>query len=308
MHRRPKILVFDSGLGGLTVYRALARQRPDAEFLYAADDLGFPYGPKSEAEVVGLVMAAMDRLIGDHGPDCVVIACNTASTLVLPLLRAKWPEIPFVGTVPAIKPAAELSQSRMISILATPGTAARDYTRDLVEKFAGHCDVALVGSRNLAELAEAFVHGEAIAPEAIAREITPCFNEFEGRRTDAVVLACTHYPLLLDRFIALAPWQLAWIDPAPAIARRADHVLSSRHPRGASRADGVAGVVGADGFAFRFTSGARPAPRLLAAIESFAPARRTPRTSRPDPSRMSPTSLIRAVICPHWRLRAQIMR
>ena len=84
MDRRPKILVFDSGLGGLTVLRALLAQRPDAEFLYAADDLGFPYGPKSEAQVTALVMAAMERLIGDHAPDCVVIACNTASTLVLP--------------------------------------------------------------------------------------------------------------------------------------------------------------------------------------------------------------------------------
>jgi glutamate racemase len=260
MHRRPKILVFDSGLGGLTVFRALSRQRPDAEFLYAADDLGFPYGPKSEAEVARLVMAAMERLIGDHAPDCVVVACNTASTLVLPLLRVNWPDIPFVGAVPAIKPAAEQSQSRMISILATPGTAARDYTRDLIEKFAGHCDVALVGSQNLAELAEAFVHGEAIAPEAIAREIAPCFNEREGRRTDAVVLACTHYPLLLDQFTALAPWPLRWIDPAPAIARRADHVLSARHPSGAAR-EAM--------FGFLFTSGARPTARLLKTIESF---------------------------------------
>src|SRR5208282_200364 len=139
MDRSPRILVFDSGLGGLTVFRALLRQRPDAEYFYAADDLGFPYGPKSEEEVVFLVLRAMEKLIADHVPDCVVIACNTASTLVLPHLRARWPQTPFVGTVPAIKPAAEQSRSRMISILATPGTAARDYTRDLIEKFAGHC-------------------------------------------------------------------------------------------------------------------------------------------------------------------------
>ncbi len=260
MHRRPKILVFDSGLGGLTVLRALLRQRPDAEFLYAADDLGFPYGPKGEAEVAALVMGAMERLIGDIKPDCVVIACNTASTLVLPHLRARWPDIPFVGTVPAIKPAAEQSQSRMISILATPGTAARDYTRDLVEKFAGHCDVALVGSQHLAELAEAFVHGETISEDEVAREIAPCFVEQDGRRTDAVVLACTHYPLLLAFFTRLAPWPLRWIDPAPAIARRADHVLAARFPS-------PPGAARADNFAFRFTSGATPTPRLLAAVD-----------------------------------------
>ena len=90
----------------------------------------------------------MERLIADHAPDCVVIACNTASTLVLPMLRARWPEIPFVGTVPAIKPAAEGSRSRLISVLATPGTVARDYTRELIEKFARDCEVTLVGSQD----------------------------------------------------------------------------------------------------------------------------------------------------------------
>ncbi|MGO9390823.1 glutamate racemase [Rhodoblastus sp.] len=258
MDRSPKILVFDSGLGGLTVFRALLRQRPDAEFLYAADDLGFPYGPKSEAEVVSLVMSAMEKLIAENAPDCVVIACNTASTLLLPHLRARWPQTPFVGTVPAIKPAAELSQSRMISILATPGTAARDYTLDLIERFAGHCDVALVGSKNLAGLAEGFVHGEAISEEQVAAEIAPCFVEKNGRRTDSIVLACTHYPLLLEIFDRIAPWPLRWIDPAPAIARRMDHVLSARFPAG--RTNGRS-------FSFHFTSGATPTPKLLTTLE-----------------------------------------
>lgn len=257
MTRPPKILVFDSGLGGLTVFRALAAQRPDADYIYAADDLGFPYGPKSEDEVINFVVGAMERLIADHSPDCVVVACNTASTLVLPHLRARWPEIPFVGTVPAIKPAAELSQSRLVSILATPGTVARDYTRDLIEKFAGHCEVALVGSQKLAALAEAFMHGESVAENDITREIAPCFVAQDGRRTDAVVLACTHYPLLLDFFTRLAPWPVRWIDAAPAIARRADHVLSARFPISAGHRDS---------FDFRFTSGAAPLSKLLAAI------------------------------------------
>ena len=252
MTRSPRFLVFDSGLGGLTVFRALLSRRPDAEFLYVADDLGFPYGPKSEAEVAALVLSAMDRLIGEHAPDCVVIACNTASTLVLPRLREKWPEIPFVGTVPAIKPAAEISQSRMISVLATPGTVARDYTRDLIEKFAGHCEVTLVGSKSLAALAEAFMQGLAISQDEVAREIAPCFVERDERRTDAIVLACTHYPLLLDVFIEVAPWPLHWIDPAAAIARRADDVISERFPVE------TAPIPAAPKFAFHFTSGAAP--------------------------------------------------
>jgi glutamate racemase len=258
MTRPPKILVFDSGLGGLTVFRALSVQRPDADYLYAADDLGFPYGPKSENEVVDRVLSAMERLIGDNSPDCVVIACNTASTLVLPHLRARWPDIPFVGTVPAIKPAAEQSKSRLVSILATPGTVARDYTRDLIEKFAGHCEVALVGSQHLAGFAEAFMHGESVPADDIAREIAPCFVALDGRRTDAVVLACTHYPLLLDNFIRLAPWPVRWIDPAPAIARRADHVISARFP--AKPLDGST-------FAFHFTSGAAPSDKLMASLK-----------------------------------------
>ena len=263
MDRSPRILVFDSGLGGLTVLRALIRQRADAEFVYAADDLGFPYGSKSEAEVVALVMSAMEKLIAATAPDCVVIACNTASTLVLPILRERWPDIPFVGTVPAIKPAAETSKSRMISILATPGTAARDYTRDLIEKFAVHCDVTLVGSQKLATLAEDFMHGALPPNEAISLEIAPCFIERDGRRTDSIVLACTHYPLLLDAFERLAPWPVRWINPAPAIARRADHVISERFPKNAA----IEGKI-----AFRFTSGAAPDARLLQALDGFRAA------------------------------------
>jgi glutamate racemase len=263
MNAAPKILVFDSGLGGLTVLRALMRQRADADFLYAADDLGFPYGPRPEAEVTALVMGAMERLIGAEQPDCVVIACNTASTLVLPHLREKWPQIPFVGTVPAIKPAAAMSATRMISILATPGTVSRDYTRELVEKFAGHCDVTLVGAKKLAALAEAFMHGESLVESEIAAEIAPCFVEDGARRTDCVVLACTHYPLLLDIFVRLAPWPVRWIDPAPAIARRADHVLREKFP---GRGQG-------GGFGLRYTSGAAPGARLRAALETFLPVR-----------------------------------
>ncbi len=271
MTRAPRILVFDSGLGGLTVFRALAAQRPDADYTYAADDLGFPYGSKSEDEVKALVLAALEGLIAEHAPDGVVIACNTASTLVLPLLRARWPKIPFVGTVPAIKPAAEGSRSRLISVLATPGTVARDYTRELIEKFAQDCEVILVGSKTLAGLAEAFMQGESVADEAIAREIAPCFVEKDAKRTDSIVLACTHYPLLLDVFTQLAPWPARWIDPAPAIARRADQVLADRFPTHAVR-DAA--------FTFVFTSGASPAPRLLKTIEvlreKIARERRSP--------------------------------
>jgi glutamate racemase len=225
MSRAAKILIFDSGLGGLTVYAEVARLLPDAQIIYAADNAAFPYGELGEDAVVARVLAVMDRLIALCGPDAVVIACNTASTLTLPHLRARFPKIPFIGTVPAVKPAASQSRSGLISVLATPGTVARDYTRELVRAYAAHCKVTLVGSRVLAPLAEAFMHGKNVSDAAIAREIAPAFVTSGELRTDCIVLACTHYPLLLGQFERLSPWPVAWIDPAPAIARRAGHVL-----------------------------------------------------------------------------------
>ncbi|MGH6813776.1 MAG: glutamate racemase, partial [Methylocella sp.] len=203
----------------------LARLLPDAQIIYAADNAAFPYGELGEDALVARVLTVMDRLIALCGPDAVVIACNTASTLSLPHLRARFPKISFIGTVPAIKPAASLSRSGLISVLATPGTVARDYTRELVRTYAAHCAVTLAGSRVLAPLAEAFMQGKHVSDAALAREIAPAFVTSGDLRTDCIVLACTHYPLLLGHFERLAPWPVAWIDPAPAIARRAGQVL-----------------------------------------------------------------------------------
>jgi glutamate racemase len=225
MSRAAKILIFDSGLGGLTVWGEVARLLPDARLIYAADDAAFPYGALREDVLTARVLMVMQRLITLCDPDAVVIACNTASTLALPHLRARFPEVPFIGTVPAIKPAASQSRSGLISVLATPGTVARDYTRDLVRTYAAHCAVTLAGSRELAPLAEAFMQGKTVSDAAIAREIAPAFVTSGELHTDCVVLACTHYPLLLGHFERLAPWPVAWIDPAPAIARRTSHVL-----------------------------------------------------------------------------------
>ncbi|WP_336487632.1 glutamate racemase [Methylobacterium nigriterrae] len=221
----PTILVFDSGLGGLTVLEQVRRARPDARYVYAADDAAFPYGRLSEATLVTRVLAVMERLLARHRPDLVVIACNTASTLVLPVLRQTFPT-PFVGVVPPIKPAAETTRSRLVSLLATPGTVARAYTHDLIRTYANACRVLLVGSPNLANYAEAELAGTPVSDTALAAEIAPCFVSAEdGRRTDVVCLACTHYPLLLGRFERLAPWPVTWIDPAPAIARRVVQLL-----------------------------------------------------------------------------------
>jgi glutamate racemase len=225
----PTILVFDSGLGGLTVFSEVLKARPDARYVYAADDAGFPYGRLGEAVLAERVVTVMERLIALHDPDLVVIACNTASTIVLPHLRERF-SIPFVGTVPAIKPAAQMTRTGYVTVLATPGTVARDYTRDLIEAYAAGCKVNLVGSRRLAGIAEAELAGHPVPDEELVAELRPCFVEDEGGRTDVVALACTHYPLLLPRLQALAPWPVTWIDPAPAIARRVTQLIGQPVP------------------------------------------------------------------------------
>lgn len=253
----PTILIFDSGLGGLTVFREIMKARPDANYVYAADDAFFPYGAHSEAALVERVVPLIAGLIATHKLDLVVIACNTASTLVLPHLRAKF-AVPFVGTVPAIKPACAASKTKHISVLGTEGTVQREYTKTLIRDFARDCHVTLVGSSRLAAIAEAALREEPVDDAEIAREIAPCFAGEGERRTDTVVLACTHYPLLIDRLRRLAPWPVDWIDPAPAIARRVTDLLgpSSRAPStGATRAI--------------FTSGVAPSPALAAALARF---------------------------------------
>lgn len=233
---------------------------PDARLIYAADDAAFPYGGLREDVLIARVMMVMHRLIRLCAPDAVVIACNTASTLALPHLRARFPHIPFIGTVPAIKPAASQSRSGLISVLATPGTVARDYTRDLVRTYAAHCVVTLAGSSALAPLAEAFMQGESVPDAAIAREIAPAFVTNGDLRTDCIVLACTHYPLLLRHFERLAPWPVAWIDPAPAIARRTSHVLREQLGFLATNTPSAAPNYGV------FTGTSAPGPKLLEAL------------------------------------------
>jgi glutamate racemase len=229
MAGRETILLFDSGLGGLTVYREAVAARPQADYIYVADDAVFPYGAIEERTLAARVVGLMDDLIASHRPDLIVIACNTASTIALPDLRKRF-SVPFVGTVPAIKPACASSITRHVSVLGTEATVAREYTRALIRDFAKDCRVTLVGSKHLAAYAEAELRSAPASDAAIAAEIAPCFRE-QGQRTDTVVLACTHYPLLLERLRALAPWPVNFLDPAPAIARRVVELLGPASPQ-----------------------------------------------------------------------------
>ena len=254
------ILVFDSGLGGLTVFREIAKTRPDARYTYIADDAFFPYGAHSETKLVDRVCTLMGELIAAHRPDLVVLACNTASTLVLPHLRQRF-TVPFVGTVPAIKPACARSRSKRVTVLGTEATVSREYTRALIREFSNGSEVALVGSAHLARFAEAQLAGAPVADRLIAREIAPCFRNDGGRRTDTIVLACTHYPLLLDRLERLAPWPVSFIDPAPAIARRVADLSGRAGSSGGKEAPVAARAV--------FTSGRPPSAELRTALAQF---------------------------------------
>jgi glutamate racemase len=223
--------------------------------MYAADDAAFPYGQWGDDALADRVVSVVAGLIERFEPALVVIACNTASTLALPALRARF-SIPFVGTVPAIKPACERSVTKRVSVLATPGTVKRDYTQGLIREFAAGCKVTLVGSEKLASLAESILHGGAVEDAAIASEIEPCFVD-DGSRTDTVVLACTHYPLILDRLVKAAPWPVNWIDPAAAIARRASSLLAER-----------SAPTGLPVEAY-LTSGRLPTPALVRSLRRF---------------------------------------
>jgi glutamate racemase len=232
MAEHPRILLFDSGMGGLTVARAVAAQMPHAHLVYSADNAGFPYGAWKEQALVKRIVLVIGKLIDTVKPDVVVIACNTASTIALNELRAAY-KVPFVGTVPAIKPAAALTKTGVIGVLATPGTVSREYTHSLIHTYAFHCKVLLHGAPRLAEIAEQKLRGHEVDLEELRNEVAPVFRKRDGKPTDVVVLGCTHYPLLTEDIAKVAPWPVTYIDPAPAIARRTADIVEETRLNGA---------------------------------------------------------------------------
>lgn len=213
----PSILVFDSGVGGLSISQEIQKSYPEANICYASDNQAFPYGTKTEAELIARVDKVLHRLQATVQADIIVVACNTASTVVLPHIRKSFSE-PIVGVVPAIKPAAAISQSKTIGLLATPGTIAREYTHELIQEYAADCRVVSVGSSELVHLAEAKLKQE---PRDFTQALTPILQGFQEEKTiDTLVLACTHFPLLKDEIKALLPHIKYWVDSGEAIARR----------------------------------------------------------------------------------------
>lgn len=218
MDHRP-LLFFDSGIGGLSVLAATRALLPTAPIVYAADSAGFPYGIRTEAEIAARVPALLGRLAERYHPRLIVIACNTASTIALAAVRTAL-DLPIVGTVPAIKPAALASTTRTIGVLGTEATVRQPYVDDLTARFATDCTVIRHGSADLVEAAEARLRGEVVDPARFAAALDGLFAQPGGDAIDTIVLACTHFPLVVDDLSAAADRPISFVDGSAGIARR----------------------------------------------------------------------------------------
>lgn len=215
-----RALVFDSGVGGLTIADEIRRAAPGWTVDYAADSGFFPYGVKTDEELRGRLPGLCAALVGIAKPDVLVIACNTASTLSLADIRARV-SVPVVGTVPAIKPAAEQTKTGVIGMLATPGTVRRAYLDDLERQYAKGKKVIRRGTAGLVDIAERAVRGQPIDQEQVAYAVKPLFDPPDGPNIDVVVLACTHFPLIRDAIQQACPPGVKLIDTGEAVARQA---------------------------------------------------------------------------------------
>ncbi|MBE2899165.1 glutamate racemase [Pasteurellaceae bacterium 20609_3] len=221
------ILIFDSGVGGLTIYHEIQALLPQWQILYCSDNAFFPYSEKPEQAIIDRTLAICQRIMQRHPLALIVIACNTASTVVLPALRAAFPEVNIVGTVPAIKPAAKISQTKRIGLLATKGTVKRPYTQQLIDQFALDCDVLRLGTTELVQLAEDKLHGKLISIAQVQSAVRDWVGESE---LDTVILGCTHFPFLKHELAQALPQVKHFIDSGKAIAARVQYLLKDQTP------------------------------------------------------------------------------
>ena len=224
-----KIMIFDSGAGGLSVASEILNALPWLNIDYVADLEGFPYGILPNYQLEQRVTTIVRHLVTqDKNITLVVIACNTASTVILDCLRSTFPQIEFVGVVPAIKPAVSLSKSGVIGLLATAATVKRPYTDQLIKKYANNTTVLPFGSETLVIQAENFARKQNIDQELISREIRLFLDHPKASHMDTLILACTHFPLI-DKQIkhALMGQDIRLVDSGEAIARRVASLIST---------------------------------------------------------------------------------
>ncbi|MGP4123784.1 MAG: glutamate racemase [Sodalis sp. (in: enterobacteria)] len=215
--KRPIVLIFDSGVGGLSIYDEVRQTLPNAYYLYVFDNEAFPYGEKREQFIIDRVLAIVSAMWQLHKLDIVIVACNTASTISLPALRQRFP-CHIIGTVPAIKPAARLTRNGIVGLLATRATVQHRYTHELISRFAGDCQILPLGTSELVDIAEAKLHGKMVPLQVLYKLLGPWLRAPDP--PDTVVLGCTHFPLLSQELQSVLPEKTCLIDSGLAIARR----------------------------------------------------------------------------------------
>ncbi len=214
----PKVLIFDSGVGGLSVYREIEMRLPQLSYTYLFDNAAYPYGELDQQVLLQRVERLITGLVEQEGFDIVVIACNTASTIVLPTLRSKL-SIPVVGVVPAIKPASSIA-NKAVGLIATPATITRQYTHDLIRSFSADKNVELLGSTRLVDMAEEKLRGRTIDLQELQNILSPLISHI-----DVAVLGCTHFPLIRDEIQQVLGKDVLLVDSGEAIARRVKSLL-----------------------------------------------------------------------------------
>lgn len=220
-----RVLFFDSGVGGLSILHDVMKLNHDIEPYYLFDNECFPYGSKTEEFLISRIKGLIQQINSQFKFNAIVIACNTASTVALPSLRSVI-DIPIIGVVPAIKPAAKISKNKIIGLLATPGTLSRTYTKELINEFASDCKLICVGDAMLAVIAETRLTTGVVDKESIKKIIQPFLSEKIAERPDTVVLGCTHYPFVKDVLTELLP-NMKIIDSGEAIGRRVKAVIKN---------------------------------------------------------------------------------
>lgn len=213
---KPTILLYDSGMGGLTIYEAIRATLPNAHYLYCFDNAYFPYSEKSEAVLIERACQIVQKIASNYPLAMVVVACNTASTVVLPALRERF-TFPIVGTVPAIKPAATVSQTKTIGLLATKGTVNRPYVDQLIAKYAQDCVVEKLGTTELVEIVEHKLQTSEVDWQRLQNVVAVWQHKPE---LDTVILGCTHFPFVKTELQKLLPQVKFFVDPGNGIANR----------------------------------------------------------------------------------------
>ena len=219
-----QLLIFDSGVGGLSIFQEVIKQSNNVNCYYLSDNAYFPYGELAETLLISRLTSLLSAFVEKYPVDMIIIACNSASTVALQALRNQFP-IPVVGVVPAIKPASMITENNVIGLVATPATINRDYTKKLVTEFAADKTVLNIGSTILVKLAEQKLQGQVVDSQCIETVFAPWLNL--AIQPDTLVLGCTHFPLLKSEINHCFDGRIKLVDSGAAIAKRVALLLKT---------------------------------------------------------------------------------